>query len=252
MLSRESVFSYDSYHAQRVGESYGQIGSYWKSRIGSSYDVPLNTPCTITPTFGSITFATQTGPQELAPIAPFLSSNVYKSDSIYCWAHKIFSCELVTNIPVRGLNRSGHSMNESQTLSIPLTTSHDPCFLDEFGIYNNVVLDLSTSTQTPSKPMNSLRWVISPSYQPTSYYCSAIPDELHAFVRVSYRDNYNSSTESTGSQANWNRTSNISSFRNDVKKTYIDTFAPESIQFELLINFDQEERKEDNKRFRIE
>lgn len=250
MSIRESVFSYDSYHAERVGQSYGQIGSYWKSRIGSSYDVPLNKPCTITPTFGSITFATQTGAQQ-SLLGTFLPSNIYLADSIYCWAHKIFSCELVTNIPVRGLNRSGHSMNESQTLSIPLTTSYDPCYLDADGIFNNVVYDIESATQTPSKTMNSLRWVISPSYQPTSYYCASMPDEIHAFVRVSYRDNYNNSTFG-GSLANWNRTADISTFRSEVRKTYIDTFAPESIQFQLLLNFDEDKRMEDNKRFRLE
>lgn len=251
MLSRASVFSYDSKHAEVVGETYGQMGSYWKSRIGSSYDVPLNSPCTITPTFGSITFAAQTGPQQ-SSLGSFLPNVTYKKDSIYCWAHKIFSCELVTNIPVRGLNRSGHSMNESQTLSIPLTTSHDPCFLDGDGVYNNVVYDMTTATQTPSKPLNQLRWVISPSYQPTSYYCASLPNELHAFVRVSYRDNYNSSIIGSGSLANWNRTGDISSFRSATREKYIDTFAPESIQFELFINFDEEERMDNNKRFRLE
>jgi hypothetical protein len=142
-------------------------------------------------------------------------------------------------------------MNESQTLSIPLTTSYDPCYLDADGIFNNVVYDIESATQTPSKTMNSLRWVISPSYQPTSYYCASMPDEIHAFVRVSYRDNYNNSTFG-GSLANWNRTADISTFRSEVRKTYIDTFAPESIQFQLLLNFDEDKRMEDNKRFRLE
>lgn len=247
---RQSVFSYDSHHAEIVGEIYGQMGSYWKSRIGASYDVPLNKPCTITPTFGSVTFDTQTGAQQIS-LGSFLPADIYPADSIYCWAHKIYSCELVTNIPVRGLNRSGHSLNESQTLSIPLTTLHDPCFLDENGLYNNVVHEMATGTETPAKTMNSLRWVISPSYQPTSYYCASMPDEIHAFVRVSYRDNYNSSTQS-GSLANWNRTDDITAFRNEVAKRYIDTFAPESIHFQLLLNFDEDKRMEDNKRFRSE
>lgn len=247
MSSRESVFSYDSYHAERVGQDYGQIGSYWRSRIGSSYDLPLNKPCAITPTFGSVTFATQTGAQQPDLVNDFLPSSAYPADSIYCWAHKIFSCELVTNIPVRGLNRSGHSMDESQTLSIPLTTSHDPCYLDENGIYNNVVYQMSTGLQTPSKTMNSLRWIISPSYQPTSYYCTSMPDEIHAFVRVSYKDNYNYSDQDE-SLANWNRTPAISAFRSQVGKTYIDTFAPESIQFQLIIDFDVENTS--NKRMR--